>query len=54
MMADEGHTSTGPKYDQGGMDHGSNDEESGPLVNGISNKDVWRLTRRFNKVCLVG
>ncbi|KAI0397530.1 hypothetical protein F5Y17DRAFT_414757 [Xylariaceae sp. FL0594] len=49
MMAAEGDTSTGPKYDQAGMDTGSNDEESGPLIDGISNQDIWRLTRRFNK-----
>jgi hypothetical protein len=53
-MADQEHSSIGPKHDQAGVDHGSNDEESDPLVYGMSNEDVWRLTRRFNKVCLAG
>ncbi|KAI3325375.1 hypothetical protein HD806DRAFT_490178 [Xylariaceae sp. AK1471] len=48
-MTNQGQSSIGASYDQGHMENGSNDEETGPLVEGISNDDVWRLTRRFNK-----
>jgi hypothetical protein len=53
-MADQGQGSTGTNYAQGHMESAAigSDQQSGPLVEGISNEDIWRLTRRFNKVFL--
>lgn len=51
---DQGQDPTRADYAEGHMEHASvgSDQQSGPLVEGISNEDIWRLTRRFNKVWL--